>query len=121
MNPRIICLFWEYIYEPIWQQDGAPAHRDSRTIQWLTDRGIHRLKWPACSPDLSQIEEVWSVLVQKVRKLDMPKNKMELQNIVMNLWDDIDQSLLERLAKHFKANCRMVIELKGDLINKFYL
>ena len=61
------------------------------------------------------------MLVQKFRKLDMPKNKTDLQNFVMNLWDNIDQRLLERLAKHFKANCRMVIELKGDLINKFYL
>ena len=43
----------------IFMQDGAPAHKDNLTQQWLRDRNIpfiSREEWPGNSPDLNPID-----------------------------------------------------------------
>jgi len=44
----------------IFQQDFAPCHKSKSTKQWLTKRNIEILPWPANSPNLNPIENVWN-------------------------------------------------------------
>ncbi|KAL1246805.1 hypothetical protein QQF64_034822, partial [Cirrhinus molitorella] len=43
----------------IFQQDLAPAHSAKATSTWFKDHGIPVLNWPANSPDLKSIENLW--------------------------------------------------------------
>lgn len=46
----------------IWQQDGAAAHKDRRTQEYLAEHApafVGFRDWPGNSPDLSPIEQVW--------------------------------------------------------------
>ncbi len=43
----------------IFQQDLAPAHTAKSTKSWLNDHGVGVLDWPANSPDLNPIENIW--------------------------------------------------------------
>ena len=46
----------------IFQQDLAPAHSAKATSTWFKDHGIPVLNWPANSPDLSPIENLWGIV-----------------------------------------------------------
>ena len=43
----------------LFQQDNAPSHRANYTRQTIAEIGINLLRWPANSPDLNPIENVW--------------------------------------------------------------
>uniref|UniRef100_A0A3Q2DHT3 Phosphatase tensin-type domain-containing protein n=1 Tax=Cyprinodon variegatus TaxID=28743 RepID=A0A3Q2DHT3_CYPVA len=52
----------------IFQQDLAPAHSAKATSTWLKDHGIPVLNWPANSPDLNPIENLWGIVKKKMIK-----------------------------------------------------
>ncbi len=51
----------------IFQQDLAPAHTAKSTKSWLNDHGVGVLDWPANSPDLNTIENLWGIIKRKMR------------------------------------------------------
>ncbi len=53
--------------EFIFQQDLAPAHTAKSTKNWLNDHGVGVLDWPANSPDLNPIENLWGIVKRKMR------------------------------------------------------
>ncbi|MCI4389676.1 hypothetical protein PGIGA_G00101190 [Pangasianodon gigas] len=59
----------------IFQQDLAPAHTAKSTKTWFNDCGITVLDWPANSPDLNPIENLWGIAKRKMR--DMRLNNAE--------------------------------------------
>ncbi len=51
----------------IFQQDLAPAHTIKSTKSLLSDHGVGVLDWPAYSPDLNPIENLWGIVKRKMR------------------------------------------------------
>ncbi len=52
----------------IFQQDLAPAHTGTKgTKSWFNDHGVTVLDWPANSPDLNPIENLWGIVKRKMR------------------------------------------------------
>ncbi len=73
MLPSVDQLFTDADF--IFQQDLAPAHAAKSTKSWLNDHGVGVLDWPANSPDLNPIENLWSIVKRKMRN-KRPKMQM---------------------------------------------
>jgi len=54
---------------PIFQDDNAPIHRAQKVMEYRVKNKIKMLSWPAQSPDLNIIENIWQRLKRELQKL----------------------------------------------------
>ncbi|MDF4419950.1 transposase, partial [Vibrio parahaemolyticus] len=70
----------------MFQQDNAPCHTSKASRTWLQEHSIQVLEWPAQSPDMSPIENLWWIIKRSVSK-HKPKNLEELKAVIQEEWD----------------------------------
>jgi hypothetical protein len=83
----------------LFQQDGDPKHNSTRVQAWLRQhvRFIAKGSWPANSPDLNPIENLWAYLQQRVYARE-PRTLAALQRIIEEEWAAIPIENLQRLV-----------------------
>ena len=89
------CFMMEFCY----QQDNAPIHVARSSLNYFKERNIPLFQnWPAKSPDMNIIENVWSILSRKVydggRQYD---NIEDLVAAIETGWKSIDQATIQGL------------------------
>ena len=91
----------------IFQHDNAPLHTSRLTKTFLQKRNLKVLKWPAHSPDLNPIENMWGLLARE-----------ELKDALNKAWKKLDEKSLRPFLVSLKNRVQKLIIKKGD--NKHY-
>lgn len=94
------------------QQDNDPKHTAGVNKQYLKNKKVKCLLWPAGSPDLSPIENLWEILniAAGDRK---PQNEDELFAILKEAWEALPADTLQHLVESMPRRCQAVIDANG--------
>jgi transposase len=102
----------------IFQQDNAPIHTSSRTIEWISSQNITITEWPALSPDLNPIENLWGIMSQRVYACGRQYNSIvELKKAILTAWNEIPSFILEKLIESMRRRCIKVLKARGAYIS----
>lgn len=97
----------------IFQHDIDPKHASKLVKKWFDTEKIAVLKWPAQSPDLNPIENLWEHLDRKVHELGPIKNANEMFEKLTEAWNAIDRRTIENLKQSMTRRMQAVLNAKG--------
>lgn len=117
----ILQRFWKdgrvFVPGDIFQQDNASIHKAKKTMEAFNREGFPLLEWPAKSPDLNPIENVWGIMSNRI----YGNNKIyadvtELKAAINEAWESIHADEITNLILSVKKRLAQVIYLQGHSI-----
>ena len=108
-------LHFEQDPPELWRllQDNDPKHKSNLVLTWLFNNGISLLEFPAYSPDLNPIENLWNDIARRVEA--RPASTVEeLQDAIAEEWERTSLAYLRKLARSMPKRCQAVIDAHGD-------
>lgn len=122
MNSQGYCCILETHFLPFltktrtkrffFQQDNATAHTSKYTKEFLSKKSIKTIDWPANSPDLNPIENIWSILKRSV-SMRSPNNKNDLIGYTEDEWSKIPIETIARTIESMKTRILQVLKRNG--------
>jgi hypothetical protein len=92
---------WNMLLRFVFQHDNDPKHASLLVREWLQENLIRVMKWPSQSPDLNPIEHLWEEVERRIRCQNF-RNKNELREKIEEVWNEMPQSMLDKLIDYAK-------------------
>jgi hypothetical protein len=100
------------------QQDNARPHTAHMTTNWLEGNCVDVLPWPAYSPDLNPIENLWGLMTITIFKSGKQCTTVEeLQDVVLATRLAVDQESINRMIASIPGRLQAVVDAHGYTID----
>lgn len=99
----------------IFMDDNARPHRAHLVDEFLEREDIHRMDWPARSPDINPIEHAWDALGRRVAARQPPPRTIpDLRNALHEEWGQLPVELLNHLIESMPRRCEVCVAMRGN-------
>ncbi|KAE8896787.1 hypothetical protein PF003_g19510 [Phytophthora fragariae] len=90
-------------------QDNAPAHRAKLTKKCAKELNLEDLGYPAQSPDLNPIENVWAAMKRELNRT--PATSLDdLKLKLRSVWADLDDTMIRKCVRSMPKRLDSVIK-----------
>jgi len=106
----------------LFMHDNAPCHKTASVMELLQENNVPVMVWPAQSPDLNPIENLWRDLKHrfylKFRSLfSSPSSSQDAfekySALIQECWAEQNQELVQSLIESMPRRCQAVIDARG--------
>ena len=98
----------------VFQDDNARPHRAHMIQDIIQANSIEHMEWPALSPDMNPIENLWAELTRQIDNLDQqPTSVAELRQALINGWRAIPGQTLQNLVDSMPRRVRALLLARG--------
>ncbi len=96
----------------VMQQDNDPKHTSKKAKEWFLRNKIEVMEWPAQSPDLNPIENLWADIKKNISNSN-PRNSKQLWEITKSAWVSIPVERFQNLINSMPRRMCAVLKAKG--------
>ncbi|UYV63612.1 hypothetical protein LAZ67_2004968 [Cordylochernes scorpioides] len=118
----VVLPFLQGFPTAIFQQDNARPHVARNVQRFFVNRQIELLPWPARSPDLSPIENMWSKVAQRLTQITSPAaTPDQLWQRVEAAWSAVPQEHIQSLFESMPCGSAPAGEASMNLGSDYLL
>ena len=101
--------------QDVFQHDNDPKNTSKLVKKYLQNQEYRVLQWPAQSPDLNPIENMWQLLKIRLNEYETPaKGMAELYERVSQVWYDIiTVKECQKVIESMPSRIKLCIKAKG--------
>lgn len=109
----------------IFMQDGAPCHKAPDTMCFLEESNFRVMVWPAQSPHLNPIKNLWHILKAKFHErytdlhCSLSKSQEAIDkydDILRQVWSELEPTAVSNLVRSMPGLVQTVIGARGGAI-----
>ncbi|GFV01257.1 transposable element Tcb1 transposase [Trichonephila clavipes] len=93
----VVLTYLQGLATAIFQKNNARPHVTRIVQRFFVNRQLELLPWPACSPDLSLIENMWSMIAQRLTWITPPATTPD------QLWQPVEASWSAVPQEHIQS------------------
>ncbi|KFM72182.1 Transposable element Tc3 transposase, partial [Stegodyphus mimosarum] len=98
----------------VFVENNARPHRANIVSECLQSEDITRMDWPAFSPDLNPVEQVWDMLGRRVAARQPPATCLsDLRRALLFVWCNVPQDQIDNLILSMPRRCTDCIASPG--------